>query len=263
MPHDIDRAVRMLARGQLELLRIPDITYVDRALIMGQALAFASIESERHLRGAAERTPLSVERLRELRAWVQDVMVRCHQDRIFRDILAFYDATLTLNSEGAIQEALQLLHPEIQRRLEDSFDEDLSSHDPKNWIQLGQRLGQIAEGTASGVLIYARAKGLVTSSEMEAMGVDLPALEKFRRQVLARQGIDLAKARGRDMRAYIEMHQEIRNLVGMIQGYWGESHPLLRGFNEDYFPGHLDKEQEDFLYDTQVAVENYLYTPRH
>jgi hypothetical protein len=121
----------------------------------------------------------------------------------------------------------------------------------------------VLEGTTSGLLIYGREKGLVTDAELHAEGVDLRAMENFRQYVQGNQNLDLAKAKGEQIRAYLEMHQEVAELVRQVRSQWGPSHPLVRGFEESYFTGDLEPEQQDYLYKVESTIQNYLYSSRH
>lgn len=185
----MDRAIRILARGQMELLNDPSLTQADRALVMGQALAWSVIEDAPH----------------------------------------------------------RPIHPDT----------------PGDWIETGETLGRVMEGTTSGVLLYGRAKGVFSDSELEREGVDLKALEKFRAFVLKTQGVDLAKARGKDMRSFFEMHEEIMELLTRVRQRWGESHPLIRSFEDHYFHGDLEEEQIKFLKQASATVKEFLYGKRH
>jgi hypothetical protein len=166
-----------------------------------------------------------------------------------------------------LEEIAQLPTPLVQKisrtfkelRLKPSFSLDGSAE----LMAMGNILARATEGTIAATLIFAKSKGILSRAEMVETGIDLEGLAKFRRHMRKTEGVDLARISGKSLNHYLQMYHELKELLTSIRNQWGDSHPLVRGFDQSYFKGELEANKLSYLDEAMEGVGLYIQKNRH
>lgn len=209
---------------------------------LGQALFFALEESNRRLRPPeAGSGRLSAARLRRVSEWIRGAMDHCRRENIFREVFEFYSLALG-NTSPAIRNSMhQALEPRIVRNLETGLaafraELEIEAHTPEEMMLLGALLGRNQEEASLGIVRYALRNSLILPSELPRIPLDVARLEEFRRRS-ERAGVDTAFLKPAQMEVLISRNRIFDELVQQVGREYGDSHPLVRGWNDAYFEG--------------------------